>query len=112
MIVRRLQTIALAFVLAVMVLAGCTQDGSPPSINYEHGEFWSVTVEKPRFHEEEQCGQDPAVKLVVISTDVPSSAYYVELQPNATREDADRIASCLRRFLESGTLTVAGPSER
>ncbi len=70
-----------------------------------------MVVREPRFEGADTCGSDPAVRIAVMSTDMPASSYGIELRAGSTKADANRIARCLQESLASGTITESGPAE-
>ena len=110
-----------AAVLAAVVLAvaGCGHSGADGRTGNASGNpgnepgnapgTWTVDVAGERSGPYGQCLDDPVIDEAFQSADYPSSHLGIRLAASATAADAERIADCLQRNLESGTVTVTGP---
>lgn len=98
-----------AAVVAAGSMAGCAGVSGLTVVDGP-GLVWSVGVSDPRFAGDERCDGDPSVDIAVMTADLPTSGYGITLFADATEDDAQRIAGCLRDALTSGTITITRPS--
>ena len=104
-----------AAVLAAVVLAvaGCGHAGADGRTGTPSGNApgtWTVDVAGERSGPYGQCLDDPVIDEAFQSADYPSSHLGIRLAASATAADAERIADCLQRNLESGTVTITAPA--
>lgn len=95
--------------VGVLLLTGCAGVSEPQLVEGD-GAAWSIGVAEPRFAGDERCDSDPMIDTAVMTADMPSSGYGITLVAEATEEDAQRVADCLRDALTSGTITISSPS--
>ncbi|WP_417218609.1 hypothetical protein [Arthrobacter sp.] len=50
------------------------------------------------------------IDSAVMSADLPPSGLGINLKPEATEDDAQRVAECLRNALTSGEITISRPT--
>lgn len=72
---------------------------------------WIVGVSGPRSGGIDPCLEDPIVEESIQSANLPSTHLTIKLRAEAKKEDADRVADCLRRGLKSGDVSVIGPQD-
>lgn len=96
-------------VMMAGIIAGCA-GVSEPTVVDGPGQVWSVGVSDPRFAGDERCDADPSIDTAVMTADLPTSGYGITLRADATEDDAQRIAECLRDSLTSGAITISRPS--
>ncbi|MDQ0075896.1 hypothetical protein [Arthrobacter oryzae] len=99
------------FPVLALLLAGCA--GPPSDAHHRsasHDETWNVGATHPRYDSLGACDDDPSVETAVVSADLPPSHLAMSLRPDATEEDAVRVAACLRLTLTSGEIWIASPS--
>jgi hypothetical protein len=75
------------------------------------GDRWFVAVSGPRSGVIDSCLKDPIVEESIQSADLPSSKLSIKLRIEAKKEDADRIADCLRHGLKRGEVSVISSRE-
>lgn len=71
---------------------------------------WQVSVLNPDPLPDASCGEDESVESSMMSLDMPSSHVNYSLRETATEDDAQRVAECLIRVLDAGSITVAPPA--
>jgi hypothetical protein len=70
---------------------------------------WVVGVSGPRSGAIDPCIEDPAIEESIQSANLPSTHLSIKLREAAKKEDAERIADCLRRRLKSGDVSIVSP---
>ncbi|MBT2554914.1 hypothetical protein [Arthrobacter sp. ISL-5] len=70
---------------------------------------WIVGVSGPRSGVIDPCLKDPIIEESIESANLPSTHLSIKLREAAKKEDADRIADCLRRGLKSGDVSIISP---
>ncbi|GAA4900423.1 hypothetical protein GCM10025789_18540 [Tessaracoccus lubricantis] len=101
--------LAMCAVATGMLLAGCSQVPDVRTVD-ANGNQWSVGVADPRFSGDDRCDSDSMIEATVMSADLPPSGLGITLRPEATEDDAQRIAECLRNALTSGEITISRPT--
>lgn len=100
---------AICAVATGVLLAGCTQVSDVRIVDGD-GNQWLVGVAAPRFAGADRCDSDPMIDSAVMSADLPPSGLGITLKPDATEDDAQRVAECLRNALTSGEITISRPT--
>lgn len=70
---------------------------------------WIVGVSGPRSGAIDPCLEDPVIEESIQSANLPSTHLSIKLREAAKKEDAERIADCLRRGLKSGDVSIISP---
>lgn len=106
-------------VLVLSTVAGCGSgasgrdgtgsDGTGPGGPSGQPGRWTISALEPGSGSYEQCLEDPFIEESFLSADYPASLLGLTLTADATAEDAQRIAACLRQVLPEGEVTVTGP---
>lgn len=101
----------LGLCLLPLALGSCGTAPAETSITTGTSNGWSVAVLGPRGGAPiEHCLEDPLIEESLQTANLPSTHLGIKLVPEATREDAARIADCLQRSLSSGEVSITGPA--
>jgi hypothetical protein len=100
----------IALCLLLLSLGSCGSGSTEIRVTTGTSDRWLVGVSGPRGGSPlDPCLKDPAIEESYQSTDLPSTHLSIELLQTATKEDAERIADCLRQRLTSGNITIHSP---
>lgn len=89
-------------------VVGCAEVSGPNVVDGP-GQVWSIGVTDPRFATEQHRDDDPSIDTTVMTADLPPSGFGITLVPDATEDEALRIAECLRGAVSSGEITISRP---
>ncbi|WP_407342408.1 hypothetical protein [Pengzhenrongella phosphoraccumulans] len=89
--------------LGASIMAGGAPPTSGPTIPGDGP--WAIALDHPQGGWS-RCFDDEAVAEAVMSADQPSSSAAATLRTSATKDDVERIATCLDQSLTGGTATI------
>lgn len=92
-----------------LVLGSCAVNPGDADISSGTSDRWIVGVSGPRSGVIDPCLKDPIIEESIASANLPSTHLSIKLRETAKKEDAVRIADCLRRGLKSGDVSIVGP---
>lgn len=96
--------------LLPLALGSCGSGSTEIRVTTGTSDRWLVGVSGQRGGSPlDQCLKDPVIEDAYQSTDLPSTHLSIELLQTATKEDAERIAECLRQRLTSGDVSISSP---
>ncbi len=94
----------------ILALGGCA---GPVESEYDRvvggTDAWAVGATYPRADSLGDCHNDPSVKMAVMSMDMPSSSYVLQLVPESSESDALCLAACLAAARTSNNITISSP---
>jgi hypothetical protein len=89
--------------LAASIMAGGAPPTSGPAIPGDGP--WVIALDHPQ-GSWSRCLDDVAVAESLMSSDLPTSRATATLTATATKDDVERIATCLEQSLTGGTATI------
>lgn len=96
--------------LLPLALGSCGSDPGDANVTTGTSDRWLVGVSGPRSGAPlDPCLKDPIIEESIQSANLPSTHLSIKLLETATKEDAERIAECLRRRLNSGDVSITSP---
>lgn len=92
-----------------LALGSCAVNPGDADITSGTSDRWIVGVSGPRSGVIDPCLKDPIIEESIASANLPSTHLSIKLRETAKKEDAVRIADCLRRGLKSGDVSIISP---
>lgn len=93
----------------LLALGSCAVVPDDADITPGASDRWLVGVSGPRSGAIDGCFDDPTIEESISSANLPSTHLSIKLREAGTKEDAQRIAHCLRRGLTTGSVSIRSP---
>lgn len=92
-----------------IALGSCAVSPGDADITSGTSDRWIIGVTGPRSGVIDPCMEDPIIEEAIASANLPSTHLSIKLRKAGKKEDADRIADCLRQGLKSGDISIKSP---
>lgn len=93
----------------LLALGSCAVVPGDVDITPGASDRWLVGVSGPRSGAIDGCLEDPTIEESISSANLPSTHLTIKLREAGTKDDAERIADCLRRSLTNGSVSIRSP---